>query len=542
MVLVKPALLILAAAGIATCLRRAPASARHALWVSAIAATLLVPLLGVILPPLRVPVLSGRAGPHSPRGVAPDQAAWHPGAVGDDAGIPARRGTGTRGGGRASSRVPRPDGLLVVWVLGVLVCGAGRVAAQVHAGRLLRRAARASTRVQDAFSDAAKRAGVRGTGGLCVSDETPGPAVAGAWRPAVVLPAEAEHWPDVDLAAVFHHELGHVRRRDGLWNLVADVAAALYWCNPAVHFARRRMKSEAERACDDRVLRTGTAAEAYAHLLLRIAAGGRLGGDAPVAVIAMARPRELEARLLAVLDARVSRRPLSRGRVLTLAVLAIVLAAPTAALTPTRRADPAATLPPEPDQLGDSVAAPSSERLPPDVDAYAVPHAARPALAGPDSALIRRLVAALGHEPAHEADLIRERAHWALSRAREGRLVEPLLDSLDAADWRVRSYATWALATARDPRAVERLLPLLGHPVWRVRAMAAYALREAGDPMAAAAMRRALDDPAWQVRVEAVQYLARLGDADVERRLAPLLRDRHVAVRLAARRALSPTP
>jgi HEAT repeat protein len=83
------------------------------------------------------------------------------------------------------------------------------------------------------------------------------------------------------------------------------------------------------------------------------------------------------------------------------------------------------------------------------------------------------------------------------------------------------------------------LIPLLGDSVWRLRAMAAFALRHSLDPRAEAAMRSALNDPAWQVRVEAVEYFGGLGGSSMVARVRPRLDDRHVAVRLAAERALT---
>ena len=93
-------------------------------------------------------------------------------------------------------------------------------------------------------------------------------------------------------------------------------------------------------------------------------------------------------------------------------------------------------------------------------------------------------------------DLVRERAAWALSQGTGDRLVDPLLDALDSADWRIRAYAAWALAPARDPRATGRLVLMLGHPVWRLRAMAAHALRELADPAVSEEMNAVLTDPA----------------------------------------------
>jgi HEAT repeat protein len=194
---------------------------------------------------------------------------------------------------------------------------------------------------------------------------------------------------------------------------------------------------------------------------------------------------------------------------------------------------------PEPDRAGDALANPQSERLP-QRNSYRISVEAQKGLAGPDSALIAQFITALDHTPRHKADLIRERSAWALDQVSEGRLIEPLIDALGSNDWREQAYAAWALATARDPRAIPRLIPLLEHPVWRLRAMAAYALAESHDPRVALPMQAALIDPAWQVRVQAVEYFAMTAHGDaLSGMIRPLLNDRHIAVRLAARAALT---
>lgn len=499
--LLKPALVIGLAALIAVVFRHRTAATRHAIWAAAILTTLAVPILSIALPPLRIP--------------APVQpVTW-----------PAVTSTPTRDVTLRAPRSPSPqdvvvpgrvawDPLFVLWIAGVILFGARRAVAELR----LRRIVRCSRPLQRRW-----RADLR------VSDEISSPAVAGAFRPVVLLPAAAENWAEADFNAVLTHELGHVARGDGLLNLCGDVAKAIYWCNPFVHLAVRRMRAESERACDDRVLRDGAEPTRYAHLLLGMARNGGL----PDAATAMARPRELESRLLAVLDDRKPRAPLPRRMSVMLAALGLLLALPTAALT----LQAAAAL--EPDRLGDSIASPSSERLPLPRDAYRVTPAVTQALAGPDSALVRLLVAALDHRPDGEADLVRERAAWALLQVRGGRLVEPLLAALASRDWRVQSYAAWALSSANDSRAVPLLIPLLGARVWRLRAMAASALHHSGDPRAEAAMHGALSDPAWQVRFEAVEYFAVLGGPFRDARLRPRLDDRHVAVRLAAEKALT---
>jgi HEAT repeat protein len=190
---------------------------------------------------------------------------------------------------------------------------------------------------------------------------------------------------------------------------------------------------------------------------------------------------------------------------------------------------------PEPDTISDSVTNPLSERLRPAVASAPLPRA----LAGPDSLLARRLWDAARMQPRHAIDLVPERAAWALTRERDGRLVDPLIESLGSRNWRITAYSAWALGISRDPRAVSALLPFMDHAVWRVRAMTAFALQEIGDPRAQEVMDRALTDPAWQVRSQAVRYIVSSGSPGLVEKLTPLLSDRHIAVRLAAEQALA---
>ena len=115
------------------------------------------------------------------------------------------------------------------------------------------------------------------------------------------------------MRVVLLHELAHIRRRDCLVHCLAQAALALHWCNPMMWMALARLRAERERACDDLVLVAGTRGSDYAEHLLDIARQfrrQRMG----VAAVAMARPSELEGRLLAILDPLRSRRPTDRAR------------------------------------------------------------------------------------------------------------------------------------------------------------------------------------------------------------------------------------
>ena len=81
--------------------------------------------------------------------------------------------------------------------------------------------------------------------------------VWGFFRPTILLPADASNWQEERLRAVLLHELAHIQRNDWESQLIAQVMCAVYWFNPLVWFAARRMRVEAERACDDHVLNAG---------------------------------------------------------------------------------------------------------------------------------------------------------------------------------------------------------------------------------------------------------------------------------------------
>jgi beta-lactamase regulating signal transducer with metallopeptidase domain len=539
--LVKPGLVLGGAAAIAACLRRRPAAARHLVWAGALLAILALPLLNRALPPLRLPAALGVVE-------------WRPSSLSP---VESPVSSGGSGAGSAEATAfpalqspERSDGdatevigsvLFALWLLGAAVLGARRILAEIRVRRILR-AGRPITgpELEGWVGPIAGLNTIRRPVRFRLCDAITSPGVAGVLRPVVLLPAAVADWPRDRLAQGLTHEFAHITRYDCLLNLAADLAGIIYWCNPLVRAGLRRMRTESEHACDDRVLTSGAEPGAYAGLLLSLAHASRMEDGMPGAVTAMARPRELEARLLAVLDTRIARDPLPRWMAPALAGLGLLLSLPAAALavdrTPQTGTDLVAG---EPDRRRDSLADPASERLPQAIDSAGAVRVAGHALTGPDSALALHLLAALGRQPHGEEDLVHERAAWALSRARGDRLVEPLLDALDEPDWRVRSYAAWALAPAREPRAASRLVPLLAHPVWRLRAIAAHALGELADPGTTDAMHAALTDPAWQVRVEAVEYFARLRGSDLAERLRPRLTDRHVAVRHAAEQALT---
>ena len=177
--------------------------------------------------------------------------------------------------------------------------------------------------------DLSDRLGLVRTVRLLRSGRASVPMTWGWSRPVVLLPADADDWPVECRTAVLAHELAHVQRRDCAIQAVAQLACAVYWFNPLVWLAARRLRVERERACDDQVLAMGMRPSDYATHLLDVAGSQPLEWAA-AATMAMARRSELEGRLVAILDPE-ARRAIPRAvrmfTVSTVVILALTLAA-----------------------------------------------------------------------------------------------------------------------------------------------------------------------------------------------------------------------
>jgi HEAT repeat protein len=139
---------------------------------------------------------------------------------------------------------------------------------------------------------------------------------------------------------VLMHELAHVRRKDLFGHTLGRIACAVYWFHPLVWTAAKRLRSESERACDDLALMCGTRAADYAEHLLDIVTSVR-GDRTPMVALAMARRKEFEGRMLAILDPQARRSIPSRWKTGTLVGSLGVLSIIVGAAAPVRRAAPA---------------------------------------------------------------------------------------------------------------------------------------------------------------------------------------------------------
>jgi uncharacterized protein (TIGR03435 family) len=295
--------------------RRSRAATRHVLLTAALAAAVVVPAASVTIPPVAIPMPSASQGsPWSAVVVEPEQtsvthAAVPPGA----AGAPADRSPGLSG--RAW--------LAALW-LGVTIGCLVPLLRGLRRMRSLRRSGVPWAHGQAIARAVAAESGVTTRIEVLQHEATPGPLTFGAMTPTILLPADAARWSDDDLRRAIVHELEHVRRRDWATQCMARVVCACYWFHPLVWAVWRRLVVEAERACDDAVLRQSEAT-AYADQLVGLAARLSAAGRRPM--LAMASRRDLGTRVRAVLDAG-QRRGQATGRSIAAIVaagIAIVL-------------------------------------------------------------------------------------------------------------------------------------------------------------------------------------------------------------------------
>ena len=128
----------------------------------------------------------------------------------------------------------------------------------------------------------------------------------------ILLPTDVSNWSADRQRVVLLHELAHIQRQDWLTQMVAQITCAVYWFNPLVWFAARRMRTEVERACDDHVLNAGYQSTDYAQHLLDIVRNIKRVGVATSSAVMMARRSKIEGRLRTVLAENRNRKPITK--------------------------------------------------------------------------------------------------------------------------------------------------------------------------------------------------------------------------------------
>jgi beta-lactamase regulating signal transducer with metallopeptidase domain len=348
LLLIKATTILLAALGITLAMQRASAGARHLVWLVTLGALLLIPAL-TAWAPLRLEVLPAptiaaatTTGHTVPSPVASDvaplsahaSASRQPAAPVIAAPVSAATTTSAGSGLLTAIRGASPWSVaLALWGVVALAI----IASLSWSALVVRRLVRRSEPLDDQswltpLYEVSDRLGLAEPPRLLMSRDAKMPFACGVATPTIVLPAECEAWSQERRLAVLLHELAHVRRRDLLGHTLGRLVCAVYWFHPLVWTAARQLRAESERACDDLALACGTRATDYAEHLLDIVTSVRREST-PMVALAMARRKEFEGRMLAILDPELRRSTPSRGQsatlIGTLALISIVVGAAT---------------------------------------------------------------------------------------------------------------------------------------------------------------------------------------------------------------------
>ena len=99
------------------------------------------------------------------------------------------------------------------------------------------------------------------------------PTVVGYLRPVVLLPiAACSTLSPAQVEAILAHELAHIRRHDGLVNLLQVLAETVLFYHPAVWWVSSRIRTEREHCCDDVAVAACGDPVRYAEALTELAA------------------------------------------------------------------------------------------------------------------------------------------------------------------------------------------------------------------------------------------------------------------------------
>lgn len=83
------------------------------------------------------------------------------------------------------------------------------------------------------------------------------PALTVSWNPKLLFPAHMlETMEDGQVLFAVEHELTHLKRKDHLVSLLLRILEAVYWFNPIVWIASKKIIMDIESACDSRVVKT----------------------------------------------------------------------------------------------------------------------------------------------------------------------------------------------------------------------------------------------------------------------------------------------
>ena len=270
--------------------RKTPPGLRLLCW-TAVALSLLIPLRPFTLTaPAFVPSAPVRAAP-------PETGDSEPPHQTRSGAIAAAPPPGVSAAAAETPRTPPDRRLFCVWAAGFWAVTGLCVVRHIRFLRWARRWARpVSGGVLALMEGVRQEAGLKRPVRLLVSPAVPAPALAGWFRPVIILPAETIEASK--LRFILMHEILHRKRGDNFLKVLSLLAVAAHWFNPFAWLMRRAMAEECEAACDLAVLRRAGYDQRFLYAEAVLFAVKRGGQAKPALISAFGRSGEnLQRRL-----------------------------------------------------------------------------------------------------------------------------------------------------------------------------------------------------------------------------------------------------
>lgn len=525
LLLAKATLILIAALGITVAMQRGSAGARHLVWLATLGTLLLVPAVTAWAPPLRLAILPAQqrdAVVTSPANQKSEAVPVSEKKINELNQPSSFISPNVVSPSSSSSAFGSVSLMFAIWA-GVALLLAGWLGYGALAVRRIVRNSHALD-TQDWLTplwEVADRLELEEPPRLLGSPEAKMPFACGFFRATIVLPNDCDTWSADRRRAVLLHELAHVKRHDLVGHTLGRFACAIYWFHPLVWTAARQLRNESERACDDLAVSCGARASDYAEHLLDIVTSVRRDST-PVVALAMARRKEFEGRMLAILDPELRHSSPSRRQsaalIGSLALIAVVVgaAAPARRIAepPARVATKAPAIDPQftPQDTPEQDQVRHDKKIDRTVD-KAVDRTMGKSMGVVQDTEVSGITAkALAQLGVNIGDL-RAKSEKAATDDRPVLLANVLRTDSDPA---LRRTAAWGLSEYADTKvAIDALSEALRKDSdASVREMAAWALSESdGTSTSVAALSNAIrHDANENVRVTAVWSLGQVGD------------------------------
>ncbi len=312
--------------------KRVSFATRHLILTFAVTSLLLLPVVSSLLPawdltflPALIPQASQTPSDGTPEQIVPfsSSATFNAATLSS---LPAAKNSHPK-------PIDWPLWILLLWTAGALMILARLIAAAIGTKLLMFRAVPIKDHsLYHLLSIHFRQMGIKRKIRLLQTPKAIVPLTCGWIHPSILLPPEASSWPEKRKEIVLLHELAHIKRGDFLLSILNRIVSILYWFNPLVWVAIKRLSIEREHASDDCVLQAGIKASEYASHLLEIAKRVSNVRWLSPAGITIAKKSNLEARIMSILD---NKRPTGQIKLSTLlltGLLALSLILPVASL------------------------------------------------------------------------------------------------------------------------------------------------------------------------------------------------------------------